>query len=122
MIDELLRVDGDEAVCTLLVREDNYFLDSDQHLAESGMIEHIAQSASAFAGHKAIAAGATEPPVGYIGEVKNFHLYTRPKIGDIITTTITMGPEVEGITIIRGTATVDGKTVADTTMKIFIKD
>ena len=61
MIDELLRVDGDEAVCTLLVREDNYFLDNDQHLAEPGMIEHIAQSASAFAGHKAIAAGATEP-------------------------------------------------------------
>ena len=57
-----------------------------------------------------------------VGEVKNFHLYSRPKIGDVITTTITMGPEVEGITIIRGTSTVNGVTVADTSMKIFIKD
>lgn len=122
MIDELLRVDGDEAVCCLCVRQDNFFIDSDKLMAEPGLIEHIAQSASAFAGYRAIAAGATEPPVGYIGEVKNFHLYSRPKIGDVITTTITMGPEVEGITIIRGTSTVNGVTVADTSMKIFIKD
>lgn len=122
MIDELLRVDGDEAVCRLCVRQDNFFIDSDKLMAEPGLIEHIAQSASAFAGYRAIAAGATEPPVGYIGEVKNFHLYSRPKIGDVITTTITMGPEVEGITIIRGTSTVNGITVADTSMKIFIKD
>ena len=109
-------------MCRLCVRQDNFFIDSDKLMAEPGLIEHIAQSASAFAGYRAIAAGATEPPVGYIGEVKNFHLYSRPKIGDVITTTITMGPEVEGITIIRGTSTVNGVTVADTSMKIFIKD
>ena len=115
MVDELLRVEGEEAVCQLLVREDNFFIDSDGLMAEPGLIEHIAQSASAFA-------GATQPPVGYIGEVKNFHLYSRPKIGDVITTTITMGPEVEGITIIRGVSTVGNDTVADTTMKIFVKE
>lgn len=122
MVDELLRVEGDQAVCQLSVREDNFFIDADGLMAEPGVIEHIAQSASAFAGHNAIAAGATEPPVGYIGEVKNFHLYSRPAIGDTITTTITMGPEVEGITIIRGESAVDGQTIADTTMKIFIKE
>mgnify|MGYP004575103485 CR=1 FL=1 len=122
MVDELLRVEGDEAVCQLCVREDNFFIDSDKLMAEPGLIEHIAQSASAFAGYQAIAAGATEPPVGYIGEVKNFHLYARPKIGDTIVTTITMGPEVEGITIIRGESKVNNETVADTTMKIFIKE
>lgn len=122
MVDELLRAEGEEAVCQLLVRKDNFFIDSDGLMAEPGLIEHIAQSASAFAGHKAIAAGATQPPVGYIGEVKNFHLYARPKIGDVITTTITMGPEVEGITIIRGVSTVGNDTVADTAMKIFVKE
>lgn len=122
MVDELLRVDGDEAVCRLCVRQDNFFLDSDNLMAEPGLIEHIAQSASAFAGYKAILAGCATPPKGYIGEVKNFHLYARPKTDDIITTTITMGPDVEGITIIRGESVVNGETIADTTMKIFIKE
>ncbi|MBR4571799.1 MAG: beta-hydroxyacyl-ACP dehydratase [Prevotella sp.] len=120
MVDELLCVNGDEATCQLTVRPDNFFIDTDSLMAEPGLIEHIAQSASAFAGHRAIAAGATEPPVGYIGEVKNFHLYHRPQIGDVLTTTITMGPEVEGITIIRGETLVNGEIYADTVMKIFI--
>lgn len=121
MVDELLCVNGDEASCQLTVRKDNFFIDEDGLMAEPGLIEHIAQSASAFAGYRAIEAGATEPPVGYIGEVKNFHLYKRPNIGDILITTITMGPEVEGITIIRGETKCGNDVIADTQMKIFVK-
>ncbi len=122
MIDELLRVEGDEAVCCLTVRPDNYFITKGNQLAETGIIEHIAQSASAFAGHKALAAGASEPPVGYIGEIKNFHLYTNPHVGDTIETTISMGPTVGGVTIISGKTRCEGNVVAETTMKIFIKE
>ena len=123
MVDELLCVNGDEAQCRLTVREDNFFLEADGLIAEVGIIEHIAQSASAFAGYRAIEAGATEPPVGYIGEVKNFHLYHRPHVGEQLVTTITMGATVSGVTIIQGeTKTSDGTPCADTTMKIFIRE
>ena len=122
MVDELLCVNGEEATCQLTVRQDNFFIDDDGLMAEPGLIEHIAQSASAFAGYRAVEAGATEPPVGYIGEVKNFHLYKRPNVGDILTTIITMGPEVEGITIIRGETKIGEETIADTQMKIFVKE
>ena len=113
MVDELLCVNGDEAQCRLAVREDNFFL---------GIIEHIAQSASAFAGYRAvIEEGATEPPVGYIGEVKNFHLTERPAVGDVLITTITMGPTVDGVTIISGECKKEsGEPVADTRMKIYV--
>lgn len=123
MVDALLHADAEEASCELTLREDNFFLEEDGKMAEVGLIEHIAQSASAFAGYRAIEGGATEPPVGYIGEVKNFHLYQRPQVGDVLVTTITMGPTVEGVTIIRGeTKKKDSETVfADTTMKIFIE-
>lgn len=117
MVDELTHADGDEATCVLTVRPDNFFIGADNRMEEVGLIEHIAQSASAFAGHKAIAEGATEPPVGYIGEVKNFHLYHRPHVGEHLVTTITMGATVGGVTIIRGeTKTDDGTPCADTTM------
>lgn len=121
MVDELLCVNGDEAQCRLTVKEDNFFLESDGLIAEVGIIEHIAQSASAFAGYRAIDAGATEPPVGYIGEVKNFHLSQRPAVGDVLITTITMGPTVDGVTIISGECKrEDGEAVADTRMKIYV--
>lgn len=125
MVDALVHADAEEASCELTLREDNFFLEGDGMMAEVGLIEHIAQSASAFAGYRAIEEGATEPPVGYIGEVKNFHLYQRPKVGDVLVTNITMGPTVEGVTIIRGeTKKKDApETVfADTMMKIFIED
>lgn len=121
MVDELLCVNGDEAQCRLAIREDNFFLEDDGLIAEVGIIEHIAQSASAFAGYRAIDAGATEPPVGYIGEVKNFHLSQRPTVGDVLITTITMGPTVDGVTIISGECKrEDGEAVADTRMKIYV--
>ena len=122
MVDELLCVNGDEAQCRLTVREDNFFLEADGLIAEVGIIEHIAQSASAFAGYRAIDAGATEPPVGYIGEVKNFHLYQRPKVGDVLETVVSMGPEVQGVTLMRGETRVGDEVVADTQMKIYVPE
>lgn len=121
MVDKLMDVDGDVAQTVLTVRPDNYFIDEDGLLAEPGLIEHIAQSASAFAGHKALEAGATTPPVGYIGEVKKFHCYRRPCVGDELRTKIIMGAEVDGVTIISGETSVGDEVVADTQMKIFIR-
>lgn len=122
MVDELLCVDGDECTCRLTVRDDNFFLEDDGRMAEPGVIEHIAQSASAFAGYRAVAAGAVEPPVGYIGEVRNFRIFGRPGVGDVLTTVITMGPTVAGVTIINGVASVGNEIVAETQMKIFVRE
>lgn len=120
-VDELIRVEGDTAETCLLIKADNYFIDEDQLFAEPGLIEHIAQSASAFAGYQALQQGATTPPVGYIGEVKHFHCYRRPAIGERLHTTITMGAEVAGVTMLTGETRVGEEVVADTKMKIFVE-
>lgn len=121
MVDALVSVDGDVCETELAVRDNNFFIEDDQLLSEPGLIEHIAQSASAFAGYRCVLKG--EPaPVGYIGEVKKFHCYRRPAIGDVLKTTVTMGAEVNGITIITGVTNVNGEVVADTQMKIFTAD
>ncbi|MDE5560198.1 MAG: beta-hydroxyacyl-ACP dehydratase [Bacteroidaceae bacterium] len=122
MVDELLRVDGYECTCRLTVRDDIFFIEEDGRMAEPGVIEHIAQSASAFAGYMAIAEGAVEPPVGYIGEVRNFRLFNRPRIGDVLTTVISMGPTVAGVTIINGVVSVGDEKIAETQMKIFVPE
>ena len=121
MVDALVSVDGDVCETELAVRDNNFFIEEDQLLSEPGLIEHIAQSASAFAGYRCVVKG--EPaPVGYIGEVKKFHCYRRPAIGEVLKTTVTMGAEVNGITIITGVTKVEGEVVADTQMKIFTAD
>lgn len=120
MVDELLEAAPDGETATLTVRPGNYFLGEDGRMEETGLLEHIAQSASAVAGHHALAAGATAPPVGYIGEIKKFHCHRLPQTGEELRTTVRLGPEAEGVTLLAAETRADGELVADTQMKIYI--
>ena len=51
MVDRLVRVVAEEAVTSLVVRDTLCFVNEAGCLSEPGLIEHIAQSASAFAGY-----------------------------------------------------------------------
>lgn len=121
MVDELLSTDGDKATTSLVITGSNYFLASDNTMEETGLMEHIAQSASAFAGQRALLNGATQPPVGYIGEIKKFRCYRRPSVGEKLMTTVVMGTEVDGVSLLTAQTCVGNETIADTQMKIFIE-
>lgn len=121
MVDKIYDAEGDTAHTGLSVTATNYFIEEDGRMAEPGLIEHIAQSASALMGHKALLAG--QPlPVGYIGEVKKFHCYVRPAVGDELTTTINLGAEINGVTLMTGETHCGETLVADTQMKLFVED
>ncbi len=123
MVDRLESVDGKKGFTSLSIKAGNFFIDDDGLIAEAGLIEHIAQSASALAGYMALQNGATEPPVGFIGEVSHFTCHYRPAAGTTLHTVVEMGPEAEGVTLLKGATTDDdGKVVADTRMKIFIEN
>lgn len=120
MVDKVYDAEGDTAHTGLTVKLENYFIEEDGLMAEPGIIEHIAQSASAFMGHKALLAG--EPlPVGYIGEVKKFHCHVRPAVGDVLTTAVVLGAEVNGVTLMTGEVYCGEVLVADTQMKLFVE-
>lgn len=121
MVDALLRADATGAETAFRIPAAHRFLDDDGCLTEVALIEHIAQSASAQAGYMTWQAGATVPPVGMIGEVKKFRCLRRPAVGEMLRTTITMGPEVEGVTLISGETRVGEEVVATTKMKIFVE-
>ena len=120
MVDELVSVEGDTAR-TVFVVKDNALLCENGKLTEAGLIEHIAQSASAFAGYRAVSAGATEPPVGLIGEVKNYHCYRRPGIGERLDTYITFGVTSGEVTIVAGKTLAGEELIAETKLKIAMK-
>ncbi|MCD8297978.1 MAG: beta-hydroxyacyl-ACP dehydratase [Prevotella sp.] len=121
MVDALLSVNGEEAETSFTIRPGNFFLADDSRLEVTGLIENIAQSASAFAGYLAKLAGAVEPPIGYIGEVKNFRCHHRPQSGDELHTFIRLGAEVGGVTLLSGEIHVREEIIAETQMKISIQ-
>ena len=119
MLDEFEQKEENSAVTALTVRMDNLFLLADGSLAETGLIEHTAQSASALAGYKSL--GAESAPVGIIGEVKHFSCERRPRVGETLHTTITFGMSFGNVTLADGETAIDGEVIARTSLKIFIQ-
>jgi len=119
MVDKLCSASDEGATTLLSVRDDNMFLDREK-MCEAGIIEHMAQSASAMEGYKYKSQGK-EAPVGFIGEVKKFTLNFMPKIGDTISTEIRVVSEAMGITLINAQSSVNGEVAATCQMKIFIR-
>lgn len=122
MVDRLTEVTTDEAHTEWMVRADHCLTGPDGRLAEVGLIEHIAQSASAFVGYAAREAGYEKPPLGYIGEVKGFRCLRQPLVGETLCTRVCMGPEVGGVTLMEGKTSIGEEVVATVSMKIFVSE
>jgi predicted hotdog family 3-hydroxylacyl-ACP dehydratase len=112
---------GASCATSLFVHIDNYFMLPNGELSESGLVEHIAQSASALAGHVAIEQGAAHPPVGMIAELKHFNCLRRPHAGEEITTLVTMGFSFGAMTLAHGISSIGDDIICEVDLKIFIQ-
>ncbi len=119
MVDGFEEGDGNSAATTLSVFPDNYFILPDGTMAETGLVEHLAQSCSALAGAKA--QDPEHPPVGLIGEVKHFKCYRRPRVGETVRSNITFGLTFGNVTLATGQAFVGEELIADINLKIFMQ-
>ncbi|MDR1793028.1 MAG: hydroxymyristoyl-ACP dehydratase [Bacteroidales bacterium] len=118
MVDALYDYAENEADTGLTITQENLFCDG-QQLTETGLIEHIAQSASVFVGYKAWLAGKPIA-MGYIGEVKKFKLNTLPKIGQEIQTKVKLLHEVMGLLLMEAQTFVNGQMIVNCQMKLFL--
>lgn len=130
MVDEFEECDDNSAGTALSVCPDNYFILPDGTMAETGLIEHLAQSCSALSGYKALMqaspAGedlekAPPPPVGLIGEVKQFECHRRPRLGEKLKSTVTFGFSFGNVTLATGQTFVNDELIADIQLKIFMQ-
>ena len=118
-IDTLYGVSATEAHTGLTVSENNYFHE-DGRLSEAGLIEHIAQSAAAFAGYTTYLRGK-EPHLGFIGEIKKCKIYELPVLGSDLHTWIEFVSDVNGVSLMKAFTTVDLKKIAECQIKIFLR-
>ena len=119
MVDTFYGATDSEADTGLTIADDNLFC-SDGFFVEPGLVEHIAQSASAFAGYQAKVKNKPTP-IGYIGEVKKFRINFLPRTGDELYTHIRIISEVLGVSLLAAETKVGGEIAAWCQMKIFIK-
>ncbi len=120
MVDTLFCADEEGAETGLHVQSGNIFCQGDV-LSEPGLIEHVAQSAAAFAGYLPYTKGET-PKLGFIGEVKKFKITRLPKIGEFLHTRLKVLGEAAGVTLIAAETISEYELLATCQMKIFIKE
>lgn len=121
MVDKIITVVGDDgAKCSLVITSDNIFLESTGELSVAGLVEHIAQSASALFGYNAKRAGEPHVPLAYIGEVKKLRCYRQPLVGEELVTTVTIGATVGDVTLLSAQVRVGQQLITESLMKIGI--
>ena len=119
MVDGFEERSDNSAVTTLSVCPNNYFILPDGTMAETGLIEHLAQSCSALAASRK--EHTEKAPVGMIAEVKNFCCHRRPQLNEQLTTTVTFGFSFGSMTLAHGISKIGEETVAEVDLKIFMQ-
>jgi predicted hotdog family 3-hydroxylacyl-ACP dehydratase len=118
MVDELLFSDDNITKTSFTVTADNLFVINGE-FSEAGLMENMAQTAAAGSGNMAKIENRAVAN-GYIGQVKNFEIYSLPKIGDVLFTEIKMEVQVFDASIVSGKIWCNEVEVAQCEMKIFI--
>ncbi|MDB5004287.1 MAG: 3-hydroxyacyl-ACP dehydratase [Mucilaginibacter sp.] len=118
MIDELLFSDDNITKTSFIIAADNVFVINGE-FSEAGLMENMAQTAAAGSGNMA---RIENRPVanGYIGQVKNFEIYSLPKVGDILFTEVKIEVQIFDAGIVSGKIWCNEMEVAQCEMKIFI--
>ena len=120
MVDTFFCADEESAETGFHVKSGNLFCEGG-FLREPGMIEHVAQSAAAFAGYAPFIKGES-PKLGFIGEVKKFKIICLPKVGDFLHTRLRVLGEAAGVTLISAEIKSGEEVLATCQMKIFIEE
>jgi 3-hydroxyacyl-[acyl-carrier-protein] dehydratase len=120
MIHELHEADEQHAITTLLIEQNNTFLNSGK-LTEPGLVENIAQTAAAQIGY--VCAQLNKPvPIGYIAAVKDLVIHKLPDLNTQIRTVVKVVNVIMDITLISGNVYQNDQLLCECEMRIFVKN
>ncbi len=121
MISSLVRFDMQTTVTETVVSADNMFVE-DGVFTAPGIVENIAQTCAARIGYvnKYILKKGIQ--LGFIGAIRDLKVKDLPKVGDTITTTISVIDSVFGMTLVDAVVLNNGAEVASAQMKIAVKE
>lgn len=116
-VDTLFEYTALTGITGFTVPEDTVLLEGGR-LAESGLIEHMAQSMSLHRGYQGSLSGQTKPKTGFIGVIKTVEIFTLPKVGEKLTTYVEILHEIMNVTSVSArTENEKGIVIATSEMK-----
>lgn len=120
MIDTMVHFEMSNTTTETTIRESNIFV-TDGVFTASGLIENIAQTCAARVGYvnKYILLKGVE--IGFIGAVRNFVVHRLPAVGQVITTKVDILQDIFGMTLANATVTCEGELVAETEIKLSVR-
>jgi predicted hotdog family 3-hydroxylacyl-ACP dehydratase len=120
MVSKLLYVDEATTRSSFTINPDNLFV-KDGIFQEAGLMENIAQTTALRSGY--IANTQNKPvEVGYIGAIKDFEVFSLPKVNDELITEITIENQVFNVTVLLGKVWHNNILIAQCEMKVFMDD
>lgn len=121
MISSLVRFDMQTTVTETIVSADNMFVE-DGVFTAPGIVENIAQTCAARIGYvnKYILKKGIQ--LGFIGAIRDLKVKQLPKVGDTITTSISVIDSVFGMTLVDAVVLNNGTEVVSAQMKIAVKE
>ncbi len=121
MVDKLLDIDEQFITTSLLVKDNNIFVENG-FFTEAGIIENMAQTGAARMGYFNKFVNQGDVKLGFIGEIKNLQIIKLPCVGEVLNTTVEIKNEVLSTLLVYAAVQVGDEIVASCNMKICMTD
>lgn len=120
MVDALIYVDDSKAMSELTVTNINVFVEKNR-FSETGLIEHMAQTAALLTGYKY---QSDNLPIkeGFIAAIKNLNIESLPFTMETILTEAKITYELAAMTIVQISTSVKGQVIASAEMTLVLKE
>ncbi|MEN4759278.1 hypothetical protein ABEG63_02965 [Chryseobacterium sp. C39-AII1] len=118
MVNSIAEYSESHLVSGFEVKEGNIFV-QDGIFQASGLVEHQAQSVALHTGYKYYLLGK-EAPTGYIGAIKTFEAIKLPKLGEKLTSEVSIINEMMGVTLVDIVTKINDEVIAKSQMKTVV--
>lgn len=118
MVDTLIFYTEESVTAGLTIVSNNIFVEEDV-FAESGLLEHMAQTVAIHTGYSYYLMDK-EAPVGYIGSIQQVAIERLPIVGDVIVSKAEIIQEFMGVTLVTITTYLGEAIIATAQMKTVI--
>lgn len=115
MVDSLIHFSEHNVTSGLTISEDNIFTVNNTFNA-FGLIENMAQTVALYTGYLYYVKNQPAP-IGYIGAIKKAEIFSLPKAGQQLETSVKVLHDILGVTLVVVETVCEGKIIATSEMK-----
>lgn len=120
-VEKVVGCNTNSATIQYTIRDDCPLLENGHELSTAGLMEHVAQSCATFIGAQQVEKHLPIK-IGYIGGVKKLEVLKHPRVGEVITTDVTISQQVFNISQMDCITKLGSDEIARTSIKLALEE